>query len=67
MFVVPAKGLIVRDPRTRQPLPEGGKEVPDDFYWVRRLRDGDVTLGTAPTAAVASLPAKSTVAQGADK
>lgn len=50
MFLVPKKGLVVRDPHTLQPLPAAGKDVPESFYWTRRLRDGDVTIGTAPPA-----------------
>lgn len=43
----PAPGLIVRDPRTAQPLPAEGGTVPDNGYWRRRLRDGDVQLVTS--------------------
>ncbi len=50
MFVKPAPGLKVRDPKTKQHLPESGAEVPDsDSYWVRRLRDGDVVRATPTT------------------
>ena len=42
MFVKPKAGLFVRDPATREPLPEAGREVPEDQYWMRRLADGDV-------------------------
>jgi hypothetical protein len=50
MFVKPARpGLIVRDPQTRIPLPEEGREVDEnDMFWQRRLRDGDVVLAQAP-------------------
>lgn len=44
----PSPGLIVRDPKTGEPLPETGRDVPDNGYWQRRLRDGDVQLVTAP-------------------
>lgn len=44
MMVYPAPGRRVRDPHTKALLPETGRDVPDhDFYWLRRLRDGDVT------------------------
>jgi hypothetical protein len=43
MFVKPAPGLIVRDPETREPLPPHGDWVPRTTYWLRRLRDGDVS------------------------
>lgn len=42
VFVVPAEGLIVLDPETRQPIPASGASVPKTSYWVRRLADGDV-------------------------
>jgi hypothetical protein len=42
MLVKPQGDLIVRDPETRQPLPQEGKEVKVDRYWLRRLADGDV-------------------------
>jgi len=52
MMVYPAPGRRVRDPRTHVLLPETGREVPDhDFYWLRRLRDGDV-MTEAPLATV---------------
>jgi hypothetical protein len=37
-------GLVIRDPRTRRPLPPQGGPVPDSSYWRRRLLDGDVVL-----------------------
>ncbi len=40
--------LKVRDPVTRQLLPDEGKEVPDIRFWHRRLRDGDVELVVTP-------------------
>lgn len=51
----PAKpGLIVRDPKTRRPLPEEGREVNLDSFWRRRLRDGDVVeVKSAPPAKAA--------------
>jgi hypothetical protein len=42
MFVKPAPGVKVRDPRSKLHLPEGGKEVPATTYWLRRLAAGDV-------------------------
>ncbi len=43
-FVVPAQGLRVVDPATGQALPEAGATVRGHAeYWVRRVRDGDVT------------------------
>lgn len=43
MKVKPATpDLIVRDPRSRLPLPPEGAEVPESNYWLRRIRSGDV-------------------------
>lgn len=45
MIVKPAKGIKVRDPVSRQHIPESGVEVSDvDTYWARRLRCGDVVV-----------------------
>jgi hypothetical protein len=42
MKVKPAPGRAVRDPSNMQLLPEDGREVPNNQFWQRRLRDGDV-------------------------
>lgn len=42
MFVKPAPGRIVRDPVKGTFLPESGEQVPDNIFWGRRLKDGDV-------------------------
>lgn len=44
MFVKPKDGLSVRCPVRGEALPPSGAEVPDNTFWKRRLRDGDVTL-----------------------
>lgn len=49
MKVKPAEGLKVRDPVTRQFIDDHHEVDPTDFYWNRRLRDGDVVeAGAAP-------------------
>lgn len=49
MKVLPVAGRAVRDPRNMQLLPETGRDVPDgDPFWVRRVRDGDVTVEEPP-------------------
>lgn len=58
MFIKPAPGLVVRDPVSRLPLPESGREVPDtDTYWYRRIADGDVVISEPPSAPAAGAPA----------
>ena len=44
MTVYPATGRVVPDPEAGGDLPAEGREVPRDAYWLRRLRDRDVTL-----------------------
>lgn len=46
MFVIPKPGLLVPYPeRPTAHLPAEGAEVPDhDTYWLRRARDGEVTV-----------------------
>lgn len=43
LHLKPATGLTVRDPETLQPLAEKGERKPRTTYWLRRLKDGDVT------------------------
>lgn len=44
VFVVPVTGRTVPDPEHDfKPLPEGGREVPRNTYWLRALSAGDVT------------------------
>ena len=42
-YLIPKDGLIVRDPLTGKPLPKEGAPKPRTAYWLRRVRDGDVT------------------------
>jgi hypothetical protein len=50
MRVKPAKpGNVIRDPRTRRPLPAEGATVPDTTFWQRRLDAGEVVLVEGPT------------------
>lgn len=53
IHVIPREGVKVPDPEQagtpgRHLPPEGRTVEPSDF-WVRRLQDGDVTLGPVPT------------------
>ncbi len=51
IHVVPAKGRVVRDPKTLEPLPPKGCQVETSNYWRRRARCGDVTIKGEKTAA----------------
>ncbi|XTZ40070.1 DUF2635 domain-containing protein [Salmonella enterica] len=44
MFVKPKAGVSVRCPVRGEALPKEGARVPDNTFWRRRLRDGDVEL-----------------------
>lgn len=42
MYVIPLAGRHVPDPVKGDVLPEHGRNVADDVYWYRRIKDGDV-------------------------
>lgn len=46
-FIVPAAGKTVRDPKTGTPLPADGATKPKTSYWLRRVREGSVTVKPA--------------------
>lgn len=65
LFVKPAKGLLVRDPVSLQPLPEQGRVVPRDSHWMRRLKAGDVVETTEK--AIHAVQTKAQTSQPATK
>jgi len=44
IFVKPVEGKRCKDPRSNLVLPERGKHVPKNSYWLRRVSDGDCLL-----------------------
>jgi hypothetical protein len=46
MFVIPKKDFLIVDPARRDTLPPEGRDVGegDSNYWLRRIRDEDVTM-----------------------
>lgn len=50
IFIVPQKGMKVRDPKTLSHLPSSGDWKIDNPYWRRLVRDGDVTIKPASKA-----------------
>lgn len=40
----PLEGRVVRDPYTGVPLPEQGTVVPNNQYWRRRVRAGEIEI-----------------------
>lgn len=55
-FLVPNKGLAVRDPKTKEPLPALGEVKTmlgaEGRYWRRRLRDGAVQIKNKQSSAI---------------
>lgn len=51
-YLIPGKGMIVRDPRTKIALPEEGMVVdwigPIGRYWRRRVNEGSCFIGKKP-------------------
>lgn len=61
MTVYPAAGRVVPDPEAAGTLAAEGRDVPRDTYWLRRLRDGDVTTDAPKKAKAApKTPASAT-------
>jgi hypothetical protein len=48
-YLIPLKGLTVRDPQSKESLPEKGAYKPwigkEGTYWRRRVLDGSVSIG----------------------
>lgn len=63
MTVYPAEGRVVPDPEAGGRLAAEGRDVPRDTYWLRRLRDGDVTT-EAPKKAKAATKTPATATPG---
>lgn len=57
-WVTPAPDRRVRCPQSGGVLPIEGAHRTVDQYWLRRERDGDVTLGVKPATLHKSEPAK---------
>lgn len=68
VFATPKEGVLVRQ-ENGKPLAAEGEAVERNSYWLRRERDGDVTLAPVPKKAApdgaeptpAPAPAKKTV------
>jgi Protein of unknown function (DUF2635) len=46
--IKPAPGKVIVHPITRMRVPAEGETVPESAYWLRRIADGDVIVGTPP-------------------
>lgn len=44
------EGAVIRDPVTLQPLPAEGGDVPENSFWLRRLRAGEIVRVEEPSA-----------------
>lgn len=58
LYLIPTAGVNVRDPITGQALPTEGASKPRSQYWLRRLRDNDVSEGKPPKAATSTTASK---------
>lgn len=56
VFATPKPGILVRH-ETGKPLDAAGEAVDRTSYWLRRERDGDVTLGEVPAIEPEIVPA----------
>lgn len=56
VHLVPVEGRSVRDPRSGNVVPAEGVTVELDRFWIRRLRDGDVTKASAAPAPAKKKP-----------
>lgn len=56
VHVTPAEGRVVPDPERGDHLPPEGRTVTRSPYWVRRIKDQDVTEGKARPADVEAAP-----------
>jgi len=52
VFVKPVEGKRCKDPRSNLVLPERGKYVPKNSYWLRRVSDGDCVVAMDDRAVV---------------
>ncbi|MHC1701800.1 MAG: DUF2635 domain-containing protein [Humidesulfovibrio sp.] len=58
IFVKPAPGLTVRDPKTKEALPPEGARKEKSTHWLRRKAAGDVEFIPLPVAPAEAKPAK---------
>lgn len=62
VFATPKVGVLVRQ-ENGTPLQAAGEIVERSSFWLRRERDGDVTLGPLPSAAPEPTPAAAAAKQ----
>ena len=58
MRVKPQEGKIVRNPLDGSRIPSGGRNVPNNSFWRRRLAAGDVVPAEAPQPVQVKAPAE---------
>jgi hypothetical protein len=48
--------VVIRDPHTKTALPAEGGEVPENSFWIRRLRAGEIVRVDEPAQPVRNAP-----------
>lgn len=66
VFATPKEGVLVRHETGKQ-LDPAGEAVERNSYWLRRERDGDVSLGEVPEAAAEVAPEAASVSTATTK
>ena len=56
-FLKPVPGVKIRDPKTKDFLPDEGRRVEMTVYWNRRIQDGTVTSVEAAAPKIEKTPA----------
>ncbi|MBU1040051.1 MAG: DUF2635 domain-containing protein [Proteobacteria bacterium] len=63
IFIKPAPGLVVRDPKTKEALPPEGARKEKSTHWLRRKAAGDVEFLPLPKPAKPAKPADAAAAK----
>ena len=65
-FLKPVPGVKIRDPKTKEFLPEEGRRVEMSVYWNRRIQDGTVVVVENQTAKIEKTPPDKPPKRGSD-
>lgn len=48
IYVKPLEGLLVRNPKNKNPIPADGAWIDTNSFWNRRIRDGSLIITDPP-------------------